>query len=555
MDNSDIFQNFLWDYAEKYRKQKLSAKGIVDTKDVSLKYVLYARKSTKGKDKQEHSVDDQIKECKEFADRNGLLIIDIVKEEETSHIAGKRDEFYSMLENIRKGKYNAILAWHPDRLARNMKDAGTIIDYLDRNIILDLKFSSYTFVKDASGLMALGIQFVLAKNYSDNLSVNTTRGNKRRLEESKVIRSLKWGYKLKDKENKYPIPDGKNFDLMRRAFEMVLESYSLPQIQDFLIKENLTFDGKPIDWTSDSKKGRKVSNKLADPFYAGINVFGEELYDLRKLDTGYKPVVTAQEFLEVQRALDKRNTFSKPTATTTVVLRDMVTCAYCNNFMTPVKPQSGGKSKHRYLRVRCTNPKCKRSIDGLKREFRGKDILEVAVDIIENGINFESKDLYKDFLNTLLGIHEKELMKSKSRLKQIDKQINELDSKERHYSDSLIKTTSNNRIKEIKDSMDKLFDNRSELKAEKEILKGHIVDFERTSKEKLWTYEQIQEFYKKLAEVIRFERNQFTVDAVLKMLFVNFTVDNEKVLTYRLKSPFDKYQKMGEVQYGVEDGT
>lgn len=67
------------------------------------------------------------------------------------------------------------MAWAPDRLARNMKEGGEIIDMLDEGIIKDLKFVNHSFTNDANGKMLLSIAFALDKRYTDDLSYNVKR--------------------------------------------------------------------------------------------------------------------------------------------------------------------------------------------------------------------------------------------------------------------------------------------------------------------------------------------------------------------------------------------
>lgn len=105
-----------------------------------LNYILYARKSTEDKGSQEHSIDDQIKDCKALAKREGLHIRKIVREEKSAKAPNNRPAFNEMLEEIKAGRYDGIIAWHPDRLSRNSLEAGIIMDLFDKEIIKDMKF-------------------------------------------------------------------------------------------------------------------------------------------------------------------------------------------------------------------------------------------------------------------------------------------------------------------------------------------------------------------------------------------------------------------------------
>lgn len=129
------------------------------------KFLIYVRKSTDEEGKQIRSIEDQIDECLMFAKRQSINVSqkDILVEKCSAKDSGKRPEFNKMLKLIQKGEYNSVIAWHPDRLSRNMKEAGEIIDMLDKNIIKELKFVSFTFSNDPSGILLLGITFALSK--------------------------------------------------------------------------------------------------------------------------------------------------------------------------------------------------------------------------------------------------------------------------------------------------------------------------------------------------------------------------------------------------------
>src|SRR3989338_4984692 len=95
-----------------------------------MRYFLYARKSTDDEDRQILSIDAQIAELKEFASRENLQIVQIFIEHKTAKEPG-RAVFNDMLSQIEAGGAEGILAWHPDRLARNSVDGGRIIYAID----------------------------------------------------------------------------------------------------------------------------------------------------------------------------------------------------------------------------------------------------------------------------------------------------------------------------------------------------------------------------------------------------------------------------------------
>ncbi|MBI3359265.1 MAG: recombinase family protein, partial [Nitrospirae bacterium] len=108
------------------------------------KFFLYARKSTDEPDRQILSIEAQIDELKEFATQEQLEIVETFVESQTAKEPG-RPIFNNMPSLIKKGKASGILAWHPDRLARNSIDGGRIIYLYDLGKIKELKFPTFWF--------------------------------------------------------------------------------------------------------------------------------------------------------------------------------------------------------------------------------------------------------------------------------------------------------------------------------------------------------------------------------------------------------------------------
>lgn len=100
------------------------------------KFFIYTRKSTDEPDRQILSIEAQITELKESAEKENLQIVNNFIESQTAK-EPSRPIFNEMLSRIEKGEAEGILAWHPDRLARNSVDGGRIIYLLDIGKIKD----------------------------------------------------------------------------------------------------------------------------------------------------------------------------------------------------------------------------------------------------------------------------------------------------------------------------------------------------------------------------------------------------------------------------------
>jgi site-specific DNA recombinase len=96
---------------------------------------IYVRISNdKGKDTEDEGmgVARQEKECRALAKRLGLNVARVYCDNDVSAYSGKtRPEFESMLDGIKRGQYDAMVAWHQDRLYRSMKDIERVIEICD----------------------------------------------------------------------------------------------------------------------------------------------------------------------------------------------------------------------------------------------------------------------------------------------------------------------------------------------------------------------------------------------------------------------------------------
>lgn len=505
----------------------------------TLRYVLYARQSTDKKaKKQERSIGDQVHECKALAERTGLNVVAVLHEEHSAKLSGERDVFHAMLESLVNNEYDAILTWAPDRLARNMKDAGEVLDLLDKNDIKDIKFANgYYFQNDGAGKMMLGIAFVQAKQFIDNHSQNIKRGITRITEEGKCYDRPKHGY-YKDKD-KYLRPDGENWYLIKKAFEMRLSrepQYALREIGEWLTKE-----GYPLK-TKYSERKRVVvdegflSERFRDPFYAGALTFGKRIVDLTD-KYNFKPIITPDEYdlLTKMSGISNKLTLAeviKPKGTIKAdLMRGMVICCGCNRpRSTGITPKKTKTGKTNYFLYRCDTVGCKYK----GKSIRAKEVLAAAYAFLDSHpMNFNAGyEAYKHEMERQISAYDTELL---SRLKSLNKRRET--AKERiDEGKLLLKQYANDPIlvKEFeKDLIDQLSKQRE---LEKEVLK---LQKERDGgKDAIQSYEDFIELFGNLAQHIKKITNMDDLDYIMKKVFMNFVVEGKKVVSITQNSPF-----------------
>ena len=385
-----------------------------------LRYVLYARKSSEDVGAQAKSLPDQIKDCLAYAETHGLVVVDILKESHSAKISGRRPIFSKMLKDLEAGKYDGILTWHPDRLARNSLEAGMIVDMVDNSVIKDLKFPMFNFTNDSNAKLLLNIVFAMSKQYSEHLSESVQRGVNSNLAQGKSGGMPKWGYN-RDEVTGFYEPD-QNFDLIRRGFDMYLEGYSQRDIIEFW-RQNDVHRMTKINRKNKNKRKITIYNSvsilgsiLSDPFYYGILVQGGQKVDLREILPDFKPMITEEEFGLIQA---KRRKLKKVVSASVkaeegkvfIPFRQTVKCGECGNFMHVARSKS--RTGKKYLYFRCGNPECTRK----QKSVRAQVILDALYKTLDS-LRFTKRDIAKiqNSLTDYINVRHNELIEEKLRV-------------------------------------------------------------------------------------------------------------------------------------------
>lgn len=307
------------------------------------KFFLYARKSTDVEDKQVLSIDAQLTELREYAVRENIEISAEYVEKQSAKIPG-RPIFNKMMKEIETFGGN-ILAWNPDRLARNSVDGGKVIYLLNTGKLASLKFPTFWCDNTSQGKFMLNMAFGQSKYYVDSLSENTKRGLRQKVRMGIFPSQAPVGY-LNDSRTKTIVVEKRKSKIVRLAFERYVKgNQRLEDIAEFLAKSGVTTrTGKRISKT-------KASFILSNPFYIGLFKYGGEIHEGK-----HEPIISKKLFDEAQEMLKKRGQPERKPQNKPQPFCGLISCASCGMMITAenkTKRQKNGNIHH-YVYYRCT---------------------------------------------------------------------------------------------------------------------------------------------------------------------------------------------------------
>lgn len=265
-----------------------------------MKCFVYCRKSQEAEDRQVMSLQSQADEIDRLVNSNPNITVIERFEEAMSAKQPGRPRFNEMMDRIERGEAECVIAWHPDRLARNAVDGGRVIHLLDQGRLKDLRFCSYTFENSPQGKFMLNIIFGYSKYYVDNLSQNVQRGLRAKIRQGWRPNMAPIGYR-NCPDTGLILPDGHHFRTMERMFSLLLSGrYTVPQLHKIVVNEwgyttpvHKSRGGRPPSRST-------VYRLLTNPFYAGYLPWKGELHEGK-----HQPVVSKADFERAQQIIRK----------------------------------------------------------------------------------------------------------------------------------------------------------------------------------------------------------------------------------------------------------
>lgn len=374
-----------------------------------LLYVLYARKSSEAKEKQVASIEDQISECKDYSLRESLNIVFYLEESKSAYKPGIRVEFQRMLELIRSGEANSIITWKPDRLCRNHREGGELLQLLQDGILKEIRTPNGEIYTPESDHFILLIHFGMSNQYSRNLSQNVKRGLKHKCNRGEYPGNGLVGYRQEgDKGKKNLVPNKFEAPIIKKMFELARTgTYSYQRLAVWSFEQGL----KGRRSGKQSSKAQ-VGRIMKQPAYYGYFVRNGEMFS-----GSYVPLITKDLFEAAQKGLRDR---SKPRINTwnNSSYNGLVKCPDCGCAITmsvKTKFYKGTNRTAEYYYLHCT----KRKGHCSQKPVTLKEFEEIIVDKV-SGIVIDEEN-WKLGMKLLKAKHREEVERNTNLLSNLQK--------------------------------------------------------------------------------------------------------------------------------------
>ncbi len=344
--------------------------------ETKVRYCLYARKSTESEERQILSIDSQVKEMLQIAERDGLEIAEIRRESHSAKATGQRPVFNEIVNDIGLGKFSGILTWAADRLSRNAGDLGKLVDLMDEKLLIEIRTYGQKFTNSPNEKFMLMILGSHAKLENDNRGVNVRRGLRTRCEMGLRPGVAPVGY-LNEKQSDrkcHAMVDPQRAPIVKQMFEKVAnEHWSGRKVYHWL-KFDINFK---------SKGNRTVALSsifviLQTHFYYGMFEYPEKSGNWYQ--GKHEPLITKELFDKVQEQL-KRDQIVR-SELKEFAFTKLMNCGLCGSGVTAdekFKRRKDG-STIRYVYYGCTRAKNINCKSGYLRE---EDMIEQLVKLMD----------------------------------------------------------------------------------------------------------------------------------------------------------------------------
>lgn len=362
---------------------------------------IYIRVSTFDQAREGFSLREQEERLKEFCKFKRYNIYKVYQDAGISAKNDKRPAYQEMIEDVKKGNINVIVALKLDRLTRSVYDIEKLMKFVnDYECDIDC-MADESNTTTSNGRMVMRIMTSVSQNEIEKCSERTKFGMAGAIKNGHIPNRTGLGFK---RENKKLVPDPLTKDIIVRIFDLYLEGKSHQAIANIYNKEKVL--GK-TNWY-DSTIQKILSNEL----YKGDYVNGKRTKHPTYYENVIEPIVLKEKWESCQ--YQKLRNARHYERTATYLFTNKLKCSKCGNFLGGhATTKTNGK---KYYYYKCNTCKTYFNEIDIEKELKAF-MLELAKqdDLINN--------YYTPFIKSKL---EDKTEDYKKEIKDLDKQLDRI---------------------------------------------------------------------------------------------------------------------------------
>lgn len=374
---------------------------------------IYIRVSTEDQAREGFSLGEQQEKLEQLCKYKDYKVFKIYKD---AGISAKdmehRPAFQQMLQDMRLGKINYIVAYKLDRVTRSVKDLEVLISDLEKHNCYLVCDRDDVNTSTANGRFFVRMLTVLSQLEIEIVSERTKFGLTGAIKCGHIPGTCPLGYKRD--ESKRVIIDETTKDVILRIFNMYLEGKSFQIIANILNKEKVL---APKHWT-DATIEKIINNKIYVGDYERYKrVAKEQGIETVVYHDVVEPIITRAMYEDVQRQKEiNQRAYCRDRI---YIFMQKLVCPKCGKTMTC--KGAGGKKK-KYMYYHCED--CKLYI---REDLVEQEIMPLIMSLIEYDMTVK-----KYFYPVLADKKESDTSK-------LDKEISSLQSQKNRIKEAYLK--------------------------------------------------------------------------------------------------------------------
>lgn len=421
-----------------------------------MKAVIYARYSSDNQ--REESIEGQLRECKEYAEKNDITVLNTYIDRALSAKTDNRPEFQRMIKDSAKGLFDLVIVWKLDRFSRDRYDSAHYKQILKKNGIKVIS-ATEAISQDSTGILLESLLEGYAEFYSAELAEKVVRGMTENALKCKWNGgSVPFGYVI-DKDQQFQI-DPVTAPLVQEVFKRYEKGATIIELVTMLNDQGIK-----------SRRNGKISIDIVKRMLKNRRYIGEYSYRDVFVPDGIPTIITKDQFERVGERMEKnKKAPARYKAEDKYLLTTKLFCGKCGRFMVGESGTSRTMKVHHYYR--CTGTKKQKLCD--KKAVK-KDWIENLV--VENTMKMIFDDSVVEYItdmvmelqakeNTNLPLYKKQLSETEKAIKNMLDAIQQgiFNSSTKQRLDELEETKGNLEVTILQEEMQRPLLTREQIK-------------------------------------------------------------------------------------------